>query len=201
MELALEQRVRHSEKLAALHDMAGRVAHAYNNLLSSIIGRAELLTEALPAQSPLRDDVASIHSAAAKGAAITRQLLGFSDAHVSRTMLVDGAQVLRELVPVLHRLLPPDVTLDVRNLDIGALIRVEVSQFEQVITNLVTNARDAMTAGGVVSVSWARAGDVARLEFRRRPYVDDFDPGPGDHGCEFGHPHPLGPGHRHRRRL
>jgi signal transduction histidine kinase len=164
MELALEQRVRHSEKLAALHDMAGRVAHAYNNLLSSVIGRAELLTEALPATSPLRDDVASIHSAAAKGAAITRQLLGFSDAHVTRTVLVDGAHVLSDLVPVLLRLLPTGVTLDASDRDAGAQVRVELSQFEQVITNLVTNARDAMPDGGVVRISWRRDGDVARLD-------------------------------------
>ncbi|WP_053333586.1 ATP-binding protein [Gemmatimonas phototrophica] len=164
MELALEQRVRHSEKLAALHDMAGRVAHAYNNLLSSVIGRAELLGEALPVTSPLRNDVTSIHSAAAKGAAITRQLLGFSDAHVARTVLVDGAQVLSDLVPVLLRLLPGGITLDVSHRETGALVRVEVSQFEQVITNLVTNARDAMPDGGVVRIAWRREGPMARLE-------------------------------------
>lgn len=164
MELALEQRVRHSEKLAALHDMAGRVAHAYNNLLSSVIGRAELLAEALPAHSTWRDDVASIHSAAAKGAAITRQLLGFSDAHITRTVVVDGAAVLTGLVPVLERLLPAGITLDVSRMDTGTLVRVEVSQFEQVITNLVTNARDAMTAGGVVQVRWSSQDTMARLE-------------------------------------
>lgn len=164
MELALEQRVRHSEKLAALHDMAGRVAHAYNNLLSSVIGRADLLTEALPPSSPLHDDVASIHSAAARGAGITRQLLGFSDAHAARTAVVNGATVLSGLVPVLERLLPSHITLDVSRVEPAVLVRVEVSQFEQVITNLVTNARDAMAGGGVVSISWTAEERVARLE-------------------------------------
>jgi len=164
MELALQQRVRHSEKLAALHDMAGRVAHAYNNLLSSIIGRAELIREALPSDSPMQDDISSIQSAADKGAGITRQLLGFSDAHATRTVVVDGAVVVAELVPVVGQLLPETISLDVSRVQPNVLVRVEVSQFEQVITNLVTNARDAMTEGGVVSVSWARAGDVARLE-------------------------------------
>jgi signal transduction histidine kinase len=164
MELALQQRVRHSEKLAALHDMAGRVAHAYNNLLSSIIGRAELLREALPAASPLQDDVTSIYSAADKGAAITRQLLGFSDAHATRTVVVDGAEVIAELAPVLSQLLPQAVTLDVSRVQPNVLVRVELSQFEQVVTNLVTNARDAMANGGVVFVSWTRSGDAARLE-------------------------------------
>jgi CheY-like chemotaxis protein/two-component sensor histidine kinase len=164
MELALEQRVRHSEKLAALHDMAGRVAHAYNNLLSSVIGRADLLTEALPPSSPLLDDVASIHSAAARGAAITRQLLGFSDAHAARTTVVNGATVLTGLVPVLQRLLPSHISLDVSRVEPAVLVRVEVSQFEQVITNLVTNARDAMADGGVVSITWTAEERVARLE-------------------------------------
>jgi len=164
MELTLQQRVRHSEKLAALHDMAGRVAHAYNNLLSSIIGRAELIREALPPASPLQDDITSIHSAADKGAGITRQLLGFSDAHVTRTVVADGAQVISALAPVLGQLLPPSISLDVSRLQPDVRVRVEVSQFEQVVTNLVTNARDAMTDGGVVVVSWSRIGDVARLE-------------------------------------
>lgn len=164
MELTLQQRVRHSEKLAALHEMAGRVAHAYNNLLSSIIGRAELIREALPSQSPLQEDVTSIQSAADKGAGITRQLLGFSDAHATRTVVADGAQVISALAPVLGQLLPPSVTLDVSRLQPHVLVRVEVSQFEQVVTNLVTNARDAMTDGGVVSVSWMCVDDVARLE-------------------------------------
>lgn len=164
MEQALQQRVRHSEKLAALHEMAGRVAHAYNNQLSSIIGRAELIREALPQESALQEDVGGIQAAAAKGAGITRQLLGFSDAHATRTVVVDGAAVIADLLPVLEPLLPPSVTLDVSRLQPDVLVRVEVSQFEQVITNLVTNARDAMAEGGVVSVRWTRTADVARLE-------------------------------------
>ena len=164
MELALEQRVRHSEKLAALHDMAGRVAHAYNNLLSSVIGRADLLAEALPPSSPWVDDVASIHSAAARGAAITRQLLGFSDAHATRLAVVNGAAVLTGLAPVLERLLPPHITLDMSRVEPAVLVRVEVSQFEQVITNLVTNARDAMAGGGMVSISWTAEDGLAKLE-------------------------------------
>ncbi|GAB1343512.1 ATP-binding response regulator [Gemmatimonas sp.] len=164
MELALEQRVRHSEKLAALHDMAGRVAHAYNNLLSSVIGRADLLAEALPPSSPWLDDVASIHSAAARGAAITRQLLGFSDAHATRLAVVNGATAIAELVPVLERLMPSNISLDLSRVEPAILVRVEVSQFEQVITNLVTNARDAMAGGGVVSVSWTAEDGAAKLE-------------------------------------
>jgi PAS domain S-box-containing protein len=152
-ELVLEGRLRHAEKLGALHDMAGRVAHAFNNALASIQGHAELLTHELEMTGTIREDVDAIHAAAERGAGITRQLLGFSGRHVIRPVPLDAADVTRDLIPTLTRLLPPsvDLAVDVAP-DVGTLL-FDRAQFEQVLVNLVANARDAMPDGGALRVT------------------------------------------------
>lgn len=155
-ELVLEGRLRHAEKLAALHDMAGRIAHAFNNALASIQGHAELLTHELEMTGTVREDVEAIRAAAERGAGITRQLLGFSGRHVIQPVPLDAADVTRDLIPMLTRLLPPSVDLDVDVApDVGTLL-FDRAQFEQVLVNLVANARDAMPHGGTLRVT-ARA--------------------------------------------
>lgn len=159
----LERRLRHSEKLGALHDMAGRIAHAFNNLLSSVLGHAELMANELAPGTPWREDVMQMHAAATRGAAITRQLLGFSDTHQARPVVLDAVPLTHELLPTLRRLLPDDITVQEAHQTAPVLVRVDRSQLEQVITNLVTNARDAMPNGGAVTLRWHTEGGQQRL--------------------------------------
>ncbi len=164
-ETGLQRRLRHSEKLGALHEMAGRVAHAFNNALSAMKGHAELIALELDDDSLWRNDIEQINAAATRGAAITRQLLGFSGTHVIRPVAIDVWRLTRELAPTLERLLPATVTLDLGAPGEQLVVLVDKSQLEQVIVNLVTNARDAMPNGGPVSIRWRANGvDGALLQ-------------------------------------
>ncbi len=154
-EVALESRVRHAQKLAALHDMAGRIAHAFNNALASIQGHAELLAQDAPVSGTIKDDVDAIRAAAERGSGITRQLLGFSGRHVIQAVPLDPARVTTDLVPMLERLVPANVSLAVDIDDDAGTVLFDRAQFEQVLVNLVANAGDAMTDGGKICVSVA----------------------------------------------
>ena len=177
-EVALEVRLRHAQKLGALHDMAGRIAHAFNNALASIQGHAELLAHEVVMQGTTREDVDAIRAAAERGAGITRQLLGFSGRHAIQPVLLDATRVTRALVPTLQRLLPPGVALTVGLQDDAGAVLFDRSHFEQVLVNLVANARDAMPDGGTLRVEVRRErGDA--LRGRERVVLRVADSGTG----------------------
>lgn len=159
-EVDLQRRLRHAQKLAALHEMAGRVAHSYNNALSTVLGHAELMRSELALGNPWRDDVEQIHAAATRGAAITRQLLGFSDAHESQPVPIDVGVLTRDLVSTLERLLPAAVTLEIVLPEETPVVVADRSHLEQVLVNLLTNARDAMPSGGTVRIRWTVDSDA-----------------------------------------
>ncbi|MBI1809731.1 MAG: response regulator [Gemmatimonadetes bacterium] len=152
-ERALEQRLRRTATLVTLHDIAGRIAHTFNNLLAVIAGHAELLSVQLQDLPAAREDIASIRAATDRGAGITRQLLGFSGRHVIQPVHLPVAATIEALVPALGRSLPRGTTIDLSLADRHAHVLFDRAQFEQVLVNLVANARDAMPAGGVIGVS------------------------------------------------
>ena len=151
-ERALEGRLRHAEKLITLHDIAGRMAHAFNNLLATIGGHAELLSNELHDVPGANDDLAAIRAAADRGGGISRQLLGFSGTNVIQPVRLPVAATLEALVPSLNRTLPAGVRLDLAIRDREAHVMFDRAQFEQVLVNLVANARDALPAGGTIGV-------------------------------------------------
>ncbi len=159
-EVALEDQLGHARKLGTLSDMAGRIAHAFNNTLAVLQGHAELLAHQLPVSGATRDDVAALQSAAERAAGITRQLLGFSGGNAARPELVHPQRIVNGLLPSLRRLLPDSVQLHVDQGDTRLGVVVDRAQFEQVLVNLVANARDAMPCGGGLFIS-VRAGDSA----------------------------------------
>jgi len=161
-EVALESRLRHAQKLAAVHEMAGRIAHAFNNALASIQGHAELLTHELPMSGTVREDVDAIRAAAERGSGITRQLLGFSGRHVIQPVVLQPGEVTRELIPTLNRLVPANVSLAVKIAANVGTVLFDRAQFEQVLVNLVANAGDAMPNGGTISVSVAADETMTR---------------------------------------
>ncbi|MGZ8458206.1 MAG: response regulator, partial [Gemmatirosa sp.] len=172
----LEEQVRQSQKMDALGLLAGSVAHDFNNLLSAIIGGTELARLEVPDGTQLAQDLDDVRHAAQRGAQLTRQLLAFSRKQVSQSRPLDLRDTVRDSAKLLRRLLPEDVALDVTVGD-GAdapsagdaplVVRADAGQLEQVLMNLVVNARDAVVAkreahrqaaGGPLSAS---ASDVA----------------------------------------
>ncbi len=153
----LEARLRQAQRLEAVGQLAGGIAHDFNNLLAAIRGYTELARETLPAESPAAADLDESLRVADRAAAITRQLLAFSRRQALRPEVVDPADCVDSLVPMLRRLLGEHIELTTAHgADLGS-VRVDPGQLEQVILNLVVNARDAMPEGGRVSISLENA--------------------------------------------
>jgi two-component system, cell cycle sensor histidine kinase and response regulator CckA len=144
----LETQLRQAQKMEAVGRLAGGVAHDFNNLLGVISGYSELLGKTLGPQHPGQRRVAEIHKAADRASALTRQLLAFSRKQVLETKVLGLNDVVSGLAGMLHRLIGEDVRLVTRpRADLGQ-VRADQGQVEQVIVNLVVNARDAMARGG-----------------------------------------------------
>lgn len=166
-ETALEQALGHSRKLAMLSEMAGRIAHSFNNTLAALQVHAEVLARDLPEGALAREDARAIGAAAERGAGITRQLLGFSGRHVIRPVPVEPAQILEALRPTFAQLLGPMRTCVLRVDAPSATVLLDRAQLEQVLVNLVANARDAIPVTGTVTLRVAAeppaGGDGAQV--------------------------------------
>ncbi|MCA9517227.1 MAG: PAS domain-containing protein, partial [Myxococcales bacterium] len=158
-ERRLERQLRHAQKMEAIGRLAGSVAHDFNNLLSVILSYSALLLEQLNPTDPIRPDLEAIERAGERAGDLTRQLLAFSRQQVLAPRLVDLNDVVAESERMLRRLLGEDVELTVHCERRLAKIVVDPGQVEQVIMNLVINARDAMPEGGKLTIE-TRAVDL-----------------------------------------
>ncbi len=154
----LEQQLERAQRVEAVGRLAGGVAHDLNNVLTAIIGFGHLLAEATPPDHPERESVDGILEAAGRAAGLTRGLLAFSRKQPLQPRPVDLRELVRGVASMLRRLLGEDVefVLDLPEAPLVAVL--DPARLEQVLVNLVTNARDAMPGGGRVTVS---AGRVA----------------------------------------
>jgi two-component system, cell cycle sensor histidine kinase and response regulator CckA len=153
----LEQQFQQSQKMEAIGQLAGGVAHDFNNLLTVITGYAVLLHDELPEGDPKRDDLDEIVQAVDTGAALTRQLLTFSRKQVFKPMVIDVNSAITELERMLRRLIGADIDY-CTVLDPGlGRVRVDPNQVQQILMNLVVNARDAMPNGGKLTVETANS--------------------------------------------
>ena len=148
----LEEQVRLAQKMEAVGSLAGGVAHDFNNLMSVVLSYVGFVTESLPADDPRRADLAEVQKAAERAAVLTRQLLAFGRKQVLEPMPLNLNEVATGLEKMLRRIIGEDVTL-VYKLDpeLG-LAMADPGQIEQVVMNLVGNARDAMPNGGSLTV-------------------------------------------------
>ena len=154
-EVAAEAALRQAQKMEAIGRLAGGIAHDFNNLLTVIIGYSELVAAALTPGSPVQEDVGEIQRAASSAVSLTRQLLIFSRKDVVKTEVLDLNEVVDRIERMLRRILGEDITFVVRLArDLGT-IHADAGQLEQVVMNLVVNARDAMPEGGTVTVETA----------------------------------------------
>ncbi len=149
---ALEEQLRQSQKLEAIGRLAGGVAHDFNNILMSIVGSADLLLMQLGHEDPARDEAAEIKESVQRGAALTRQLLAFSRRQATRPQRVALCGVVSGMETLLRRLIGPEVEFDLSCQADPATVMADPAQIEQVVLNLVVNARDAMPQGGRLTV-------------------------------------------------
>ena len=155
--LQLEEQLRHSQKMEAVGRLAGGIAHDFNNLLTAIIGYTELVLHGLDPKDDRRADAEEIGRAAMRAADLTRQMLAFSRRQVLQLKIIDLNKALTKVEPMLRRMIGEDITMTVSGRATNAYVRVDPGQIEQVVMNLVVNARDAMPRGGRLSVETADA--------------------------------------------
>ena len=144
----LEQRFQQAQKMESIGRLAGGVAHDFNNLLTVINGYSRMLLAKLSAGDPMRETLTEIHNAGVRAAGLTRQLLAFGRKQVLEPHRLDINRVVEKMRPMLERLMGEDVEVRVALLAAGGTIHADPHQLEQVVMNLVVNARDAMPDGG-----------------------------------------------------
>jgi len=165
-----EQQLRQAQKLEAAGLLAGGVAHDFNNLLTVIAGYAEALLNDVGTASSMKDDLTQISRAAEQATTLTRQLLTFSRRHESKPEVLDLNAIIAELEKMLRRLVGEHIVLALRLSPKPALIKTDPGQIEQVILNLVVNARDAIESGGQISIESSHV-EVSEAARERRSCV------------------------------
>lgn len=152
---SLEAQLRQSQKMEAVGQLAGGVAHDFNNILSAILGYSTFVIDSFEPEDPRRADMAEITKAGDRAVALTRQLLAFSRKQVMQPAIVDLNELVLSMRGMLSPLIGEQISLvPILANDLGA-VRADRGQLEQVLLNLVVNARDAMSAGGRLVIETA----------------------------------------------
>jgi PAS domain S-box-containing protein len=154
----LEEQLAQSQKMEAVGRLAGGVAHDFNNVLLTILGRTDAVLRRLPAKNPLKRQLIEIRKAGRRAAALTRQLLAVSRAQVLNPRLVDLNAVLRDTAQMLQRLIGEDIDFRMDLEPTLGAVKVDPDQIVQVVLNLVVNARDAMPRGGELVIETRNVG-------------------------------------------
>ena len=150
---ALEEQLRQSQKLEAIGRLAGGVAHDFNNILMSIIGSADLLLMQQHPDDPARAETDEIKRSVQRGAGLTRQLLAFSRRQATSQRLFALDDVVGGMDTMLRRLMGPEIEFEIIRQPTPTMVVADPAQIEQVVLNLVINARDAMPDGGRLTVT------------------------------------------------
>jgi len=171
----LEERLRQSHKMEAIGQLAGGVAHDFNNLLTVIGGYSSILLAKLQPDSPHRTSIEEIKKASDRASGLTRQLLAFSRKQILQPKVLDLNTVVSDLDKMLRRLISEDIDLLTITDPHLAKVKADPGQIEQVILNLVVNAKDAMPEGGKLTIETSNSvlsKDYARLHgIPAGPYI------------------------------
>jgi len=144
----LERQLFQSQKMEAIGRLAGGIAHDFNNLLGVVLGHTEILEEAAGQDKRLQRSVEAIQSATQRAAALTTQLLAFSRKQMVEPRILDLNVAVREIEKLLRRVIGEDIELIIRVQPSASTILIDPGQIDQILMNLVVNARDAMPIGG-----------------------------------------------------
>jgi two-component system, cell cycle sensor histidine kinase and response regulator CckA len=164
-----EEQLRHAQKLEAVGRLAGGIAHDFNNLLMVIQGSVNLILMDPSADNPHRQDLQEIVRATERAAALTRQLLAFGRKQVLRPKVVNINATIEDLNKMIGRVIGADIELRTELDPALSSVRVDPGQLEQVALNLIVNARDAMPAGGVLTLR-TEDWELTRENAARAPY-------------------------------
>jgi two-component system cell cycle sensor histidine kinase/response regulator CckA len=151
----LQERLRQSQKMEAVGMLAGGVAHDFNNLLSVIKGYTELLLEDLAPDDPKRMDLERIEEAGQQATSLISQLLAFGRKQMLNPIMLNVDDAIAEMSTMLHRLIGEDIELVCTTRSAPGLVCADQGQIQQIIMNLVVNARDAMPQGGKITIETA----------------------------------------------
>ncbi len=173
--VVLEEQFRHAQKMEAVGQLAGGVAHDFNNILTAVLGYADLLLGRMPKADPSRPAVEEIRKGGERAAALTRQLLAFSRRAATQPRVVDLNSAIRNLEEMVRRLVADNIRFDLGLSESIGRVRVDPAQLEQVIVNLVVNARDAMPQGGVITIR------TDRMVLDPAHSTTHVDPAPGSY--------------------
>ncbi|MGH6684276.1 MAG: PAS domain-containing protein, partial [Pseudolabrys sp.] len=171
----LENRIQQQQKMESVGQLAGGIAHDFNNVLSAIMMATDFLLNAHKPTDPSFKDIIQIKQNANRAAALVRQLLAFSRKQTLRPQVLDLGETLSDLGMLLKRLIGEKVVFS--GVAVGRdlwPVKVDISQFEQVIVNLAVNARDAMPDGGVLGIRTANvaAADSGKYAYKGMPNAD-----------------------------
>jgi two-component system cell cycle sensor histidine kinase/response regulator CckA len=151
----LEAQLRQVQRMEAVGQMASGIAHNFNNVLTSLIGHAELAIDTLEPDHPVRFDVAQISKNAQRAAELIKQLLAFTRHQETRPHKTDLNVLLAETHQILNQLISSDSQLELARTPDLWLVKVDPNQFEQLLVNMVVNARDAIPDGGEIRIETA----------------------------------------------
>ena len=170
----LEAQFAQGQKMQAVGQLAGGVAHDFNNVLTAIIGFSDLLLLSHKPGDPSFKDIMSIKQSANRAAGLTRQLLAFSRRQTLRPQILDITGSIDDLTVLLKRLIGEQITLNVAHGNEVWPVRADLVQLEQVVVNLVVNARDAMPNGGAISIRTRNmaSAESAGLAYTGMPAAD-----------------------------
>ncbi|MDE2579237.1 MAG: response regulator [Hyphomicrobiales bacterium] len=163
---ALQENFAQSQKMQAIGQLAGGVAHDFNNVLTAIIGYSDLLLANHRPTDPSFQDIMQIKQNANRAAGLVRQLLAFSRRQTLRPQVLQIGDMLSDLQMLLRRLAGEKIQLDLKHGRDLWLVKADLNQLEQVVINLVVNARDAMPEGGAISVRTANVGEADCAAFK-----------------------------------
>jgi two-component system, cell cycle sensor histidine kinase and response regulator CckA len=153
--LALEDQLRQAQKMDAIGRLAGGVAHDFNNVLTAILGSAELLSMMVEPDDPKWAEAEAIKRAADRGAALTKRLLAFSRPQGGEASVINLVEVVSHTEPILRRLVLDKIAIDVAAVQPVICVRADETALNQIVFNLIVNARDAMPDGGTASIGLA----------------------------------------------
>lgn len=149
----LEEQLWHAQKMEAVGTLAGGIAHDFNNILTSVLGYCSVMEKKIAQGDPLRNYLAKVVGAADRAASLTRGLLTYSRKEPARTRPIDINSLLVQAEQLLSRLLSEDIELSICPGPTQLSVLADPVQLEQVVMNLVSNARDALPQGGVITVA------------------------------------------------